>query len=48
MHAPHPAPCPPLQVVLGSHVSGGLMQFMLGSVAQHVAQHCARPVAVLH
>ncbi|KAL4438688.1 hypothetical protein ABPG77_006292 [Micractinium sp. CCAP 211/92] len=35
-------------VVLGSHMSGGLMQFMLGSVATHVAHHCRRPVAVLH
>lgn len=38
----------PPQVVLGSHMSGGLMQFMLGSVATHVAHHCRRPVAVLH
>lgn len=35
-------------VVLGSHMSGGLMEFMLGSVATHVAHHCRRPVAVLH
>lgn len=36
------------QVVLGSHMSGGLMEFMLGSVASYVAHHCTRPVAVLH
>lgn len=41
-------PALPLQVVLGSHMSGGLMEFMLGSVATHVAHHCSRPVAVLH
>lgn len=41
-------PVLPLQVVLGSHMSGGLMEFMLGSVATHVAHHCRRPVAVLH
>ncbi|KAI7841145.1 hypothetical protein COHA_005113 [Chlorella ohadii] len=35
-------------VVMGSHMSGGLMQFMLGSVASYVAHHCKQPVAVLH
>jgi nucleotide-binding universal stress UspA family protein len=35
-------------VVMGSHMSGGLMQFMLGSVAAYVAHHCKQPVAVLH
>lgn len=29
-------------------MQGGLLQFMLGSVATYVAQHCERPVAVLH
>lgn len=29
-------------------MSGGLTQFMLGSVAAYVAHHCRRPVAVLH
>lgn len=43
----HCKPCPP-QVVMGSHMSGGLMQFMLGSVASYVAHHCKQPVAVLH
>ncbi len=33
---------------MGSHMSGGLMQFMLGSVASYVAHHCKQPVAVLH
>lgn len=40
------APCP--QVVLGSHMHGGMLQFMLGSVASYVALHCRAPVAVLH
>ena len=48
----HPAsaspPSPAAQVVIGSHMSGGLMQFMLGSVASYVAHHCKQPVAVLH
>lgn len=35
-------------VVLGSHVRGGLEEFLLGSVAQWVAHHCSAPVAVLH
>lgn len=29
-------------------MSGGLAQFMLGSVASYVAHHCKQPVAVLH
>ncbi|EFN52877.1 hypothetical protein CHLNCDRAFT_58746 [Chlorella variabilis] len=35
-------------VVLGSHMHGGMLQFMLGSVASYVALHCRAPVAVLH
>lgn len=45
---PRPAALLSLQVVMGSHVNGGLLQFMLGSVATYCTQHCRRPVAVLH
>lgn len=37
-----------MQVVLGSHMHGGLLQLVLGSVAARVARHCSRPVAILH
>ncbi|KAI3431658.1 hypothetical protein D9Q98_004705 [Chlorella vulgaris] len=35
-------------VVMGSHMRGGVLQFILGSVSQYVAHRCTRPVAVLH
>lgn len=38
----------PSIVVVGSHMRGGLAEFMLGSVASYLTHHCASPVAVLH
>jgi hypothetical protein len=37
-----------VQVVMGSHMRGGVLQFILGSISQYVAHRCTRPVAVLH